>query len=287
MKKRILATAAALSGLALLTACGGGGNGTTATGTQQNPQNFSGPNDSLATRISEAGTLQAATTFTAKTVGLNHSHENGEPSETVFADPQDMAVRMFRASADPGTPPTVVVALDGGGPVTFMPEHAGDRNWRFPGTGNHHIPNESPDDDGNGEADARKWFWTWDGYPLDHANGFDWEGRADGKLYPKERKHHVALGYFATGEPEDMRRLAVIGLHTAPDDMPTHSVRAVYEGSPGLRRFPQAAESALASLRATSASSPSSTAARFPARLTGGGTGSTGNGQTLTEALPT
>ena len=55
----------ALAAAGLLTACGGGGN-------DGDPAHFSGRNDSMASRISDARTLEEATTFRAETVGLTH-----------------------------------------------------------------------------------------------------------------------------------------------------------------------------------------------------------------------
>ena len=230
---RHVTLAAMIAATALLTGCGGSdGNGESMTAA--NPGYFNDKNDSMATRISNARTLDDATTFTAKTIGTDHTF--GE--RHALADAQDITVQMFRASAAQETPPTVVVTLDGGEAVTFGPEHARDRGDGYaPGTGNYHIPNE----DGRGgvfAGDQRKWLWMWDGYPLDHANNFDWGDWLDGEFDPRPRKYHIALRYYQNGYPTDMRRVAVIGLETAPSDMPTHDVRALYKGQVRLETYP-------------------------------------------------
>ena len=156
MEKRILATAAALSGLSMLTACGGG------TGTVTNPvdqRSFADGTATLSSRILEAKTLNEAVTFRAETVGLDHTFsEDRVPTGTEFAEPQDVTVRIFQPSDVLGTPPTVVLTLDGGEGITFTAEHARNEEGTAPGTANYRIPDES--------GGTTRWFWTWDGYPV-------------------------------------------------------------------------------------------------------------------------
>ncbi len=226
--KHLPACAVALAVAALLPACGGGGGGT-APGTTapdgggqppaDGPVRFSGAGDSMAARISDAGTLGEATTFRARAVGIDRTSGEGN----ALADGGDVAIRIFRSSPD--AMPTFVVTLDGGA-TTFGPEHAY-------GNGNYRIH--------TGEERRERWLWTWDGSPLEHAAGYRGDF-TDGNVFvpgdrPKSRKHHIPVGLYYSGDPTDVRRAAVIGLETAPGDMPTRG-RARYSGSVRLDIYP-------------------------------------------------
>ena len=203
MKKRILATATALSGLALLTACGGGGT----TTSPPDPQSFSGPNDSMATRISNARNSDQATAFTTTTVGVDFTEEG-----VVAADPEEITVKIYRTG--PNAVPTVELTR-GDDVMTFGPEHAPDgENYRVPRSA------EDVQDDRN--------LWMWAGYPINHADGY--EVHDDGEREAQSRKHLIPIGFWINAEEADPLRNAVIGLHTRPADMPTHSIPAFYEG---------------------------------------------------------
>ena len=168
----------------------------------------------MAKRISDATTLEEATTFKAKTVGLNHG-DNHE-----LADNEDIAFQIFRTSPD--AVPTFVVTYNDE-TTTFGPEHAPDNE-------NYAIEGPEIDD---------KYLWTWAGYPLDHASGFEWgDWTENGRYNPLNRKYHIPVGLYYDGDPVDQRRIAVIGLETAPGDMPTHSIRALYDGSVRLDVYP-------------------------------------------------
>ena len=202
--RRILTTATALSGLALLTACGGGGT----TTAPPNPQSFSGPNDSVATRISNARTSDQATAFTATTVGVDFIPGGKVES----AEPEEITVKIYRTG--PNAVPTVELTR-GDDVMTFGPEHAPDGE-------NYRVPRSAED------AQDNRNLWMWAGYPIEHANGY--EVHDNGEREAQSRKHLVPLGFWINTEEADPLRNAVIGLHTRPADMPTHSIPAFYEG---------------------------------------------------------
>ena len=217
-ERRLIALSAAMSAVGLLTACGGGGTNNT-PGTGPDSAYFSGKNDSMATRISNAGSLEEATTFKAKTVGLDHIW--GE--EHALAESEDITIQIYRTSAD--AVPTFVVTYNDE-TTTFGPEHAPDNE-------NYEI-----------EGDQERLLWTQDGYPLDLASGFDWgDWTEDDSYNPQRRKYHVPVGLYYDGDPTNLRRFAVIGLETAPGDMPTHGVRALYEGRVRMDVYPTNADS--------------------------------------------
>ncbi len=214
--------------LAGLMGCGGGGGTTAPAGGGGSPAGtppagpvlFSGAGDSMAVRISDAGTLGEATTFRTRTVGIDRTSGEGN----ALADGGDIAVRIFRSSPD--AMPTFAVTLDGG-TTTFGPEHAYDNN------GNYRLH--------TGEERRERWLWTWDGSSLEHAGGYEGDF-TDGNVFvpgdrPKSRKHHIPIGLYYSGDPTDVRRAAVIGLETAPGDMPTRG-RARYSGSVRLDTYP-------------------------------------------------
>ena len=222
--------AATLAAALALAACGGGGTGTVTNPVDQ--RSFADGTATLSSRILEAKTLNEAVTFRAETVGLDHTFsEDRVPTGTEFAEPQDVTVRIFQPSDVLGTPPTVVLTLDGGEGITFTAEHARDGEGTAPGTANYRIPDES--------GGTTRWFWTWDGYPVSHALGFDWNDFLEGRSSPQRRRHHVAFGTYH-GEGVDSRRFAVIGLRTKPEDMPT-DLRATFEGQSRIDTFPAGA----------------------------------------------
>ena len=118
--------------------------------------------------------------------------------------------------------PTFVVTFNGE-TTTFGPEHVTDDGWEY------RI-------EGSGDTGV-KWLWTWSGSPLEHADGRRWGDWTEGRYIPVDRKHHVPVGIQYYGDPVDLRRIAVIGLETAPGDMPTHGVRARYRGGVGLNVY--------------------------------------------------
>ena len=201
--RRILATATALSGLVLLTACGGGGGGAT----PPDPQSFSGPNDSMATRISNARTSDQATAFTAMAVGIDYVDGGAAP-----VDPEEISVKIYRTG--PNAVPTVELTR-GDDVMTFGPEHA-------PDGGNYRVPRSAED------AQDNRDLWMWAGYPIRHADG--WYVNDEGERRAQSRRHLIPLGFWINTEEADPLRNAVIGLHTSPADMPTHSIPAFYEG---------------------------------------------------------
>ena len=202
-----------MSAVGLLTACGGGGTNNT-PGTGPDSAYFSGKNDSMATRISNAGSLEEATTFKARTVGMDHTW--GE--ENALAESEDITIQIYRTSAV--AVPTFVVTYNDE-TTTFGPEHAPDNE-------NYEI-----------EGDQERSLWTWDGYPLDHASGFDWgDWTEDNDYDPRNRKYHVPVAIDYDADPTDLQRYAVIGLETVPGDMPTHGVRALYEGRVYMNVYP-------------------------------------------------
>ena len=196
----------ALATAGLLAACGDGGSG-------GDPAHFSGRNDSMATRISGASTLEEATTFKAKTAGINHVFDDGVHD---LADSEDIALQVFRTS--PNAVPTFVVTYNGE-TATFGPEQ-----WEA----NEDTP-RSYFVEGQGDTDE-KWLWTPLGSPLETADGRYWGDWTEGRYIPLEWKYHVAVALHYGGDPASMRRNAVIGLETAPGDMPTHGIRARYRG---------------------------------------------------------
>ena len=222
---------------ALLSACGGGGSGSgSGAGTGPNqPQTpsdsayYMGDDDSMAARISNATSLEEATTFKAMTVGMNHTFDANDNNIPELTESQDITFQIFRTSPD--AVPTFVVA-HGGETNTFGPEHAPD--------------NENYAIEGPGDSDD-KFLWTWAGYPLDHASGFDWgDWIEEGQRNPLDYKYHIPVGiYYSRGDQglADLRRYAVIGLETAPGDMPTHDVSAVYDGIVRMDLYPLDGES--------------------------------------------
>ena len=205
--------ALAFASTAILSACGGGGDNGAGPQPSSDVAYFTGKNDSMAKRISDAKSLEEATTFEAKTVGMNHTWDDENTVHELTAS-EDATFRIFRTSAD--AVPTFVVTQNGE-TTTFGPEHAPENeNYRVV------IPGDDND----------IWLWTWAGYPRDHANGFDWgDWTEEGRYNPLNRKYHIPVGMYRRGDPTDQRRYAVIGLETAPGDMPTHDVRALYDGN--------------------------------------------------------
>ncbi len=201
----------ALAAFGLLAACGGGGNG-------GDPAHFSGKNDSMASRISNARTLEESTTFRAEAVGINLGEENE------LVDGEDIAFRIFRTSPD--VAPTFVVTHNEE-TTTFGPEHLGAQV---------ELPNNYFIEDLGDNND--KWLWTWAGRPLELADGRYWGGWTEGRYIPSDWKHHFPVNIYYNGDPTDLRRIAVIGLETAPGDMPTHDVRARYSGRVSMQTFP-------------------------------------------------
>ncbi len=218
--------ATTIAAIAMLAACGGG-DGTETGGMPgerpSDPGHYSGEGDSMAARISNATSLDAATAFTARTVGLDHTFDDDDVNNAELADNEDITLRIFRTSPD--AVPTFVVTL-GGEATTFGPEHAPE---------DEHYSIEGP-----GDSDD-KFLWTWAGYPIDHASGFDWgDWIEEGKRNPLKRQFHIPVGiYYSRGDQglADLRRYAVIGLETPPGDMP--SVEAVYEGSVRIDSYPE------------------------------------------------
>ena len=208
--RRILTMATALSGLALLTACGGGG-GTTVTGASQNPQHFQGKNDSVAARISGATTAEGATALTATAFGVNFE----EDGKVTLAEREEISVKIYRTAS--GAVPTFEVT-HGENTLTYGPEHAPDRR-------NYRVQSADGEDTGG--------LWTWAGYPIVHANGHYMND--DGDVGIKREKYLIPMGFWYETEAADPLRHAVIGLRTAADDMPTHEVTAFYEGQVRLR----------------------------------------------------
>jgi len=138
--------------------------------------------------------------------------------QVALAAPEDITLRLFRTAPD--AVPTVAVER-AGTTTMFGPEHAREgENYRI--------------DPSAANAQDRKNLWTWAGYPLDHANGFHSE---DGPREPLRRKHHIPIGFWYDTPTTDPLRNAVIGLQTAPGDMPTHAVPAFYEGSARLEAW--------------------------------------------------
>ena len=130
----------------------------------------------------------------------------------VAADPEEISVKIYRTG--PNAVPTVELTR-GDDVMTFGPEHAPDgENYRVPRSA------EDAQDDRN--------LWMWAGYPIDHANGYEVED--NGEIRPQRRKHLIPIGFWINTEEADPLRNAVIGLHTRPADMPTHSIPAFYEG---------------------------------------------------------
>ena len=230
MTKRYTKHVLAMSATAALAACGGGsGSDRTDTDTMpeeqpSDPGYYSGEGDSMAARISNATSIDAATVFTARTVGLDHTFDDNDVNIPELADNEDITFRIFRTSPD--AMPTFVVT-HGGETTTFGPEHAPD--------------NENYSIEGPGDSDD-KFLWTWAGYPIEHAWGFDWISEEEGLGEPLNQKYHIPVGiYYSRGDQglADLRRYTVIGLETAPGDMPTNSVRAVYEGSVRIDSYPE------------------------------------------------
>ena len=196
----------ALAAAGLLTACGGGGGGD-----EGDPARFSGRNDSMASRISDARALEEATTFKAETVGINFGEEVRD-----LAGGEDIAFQVFRTSPD--AVPTFVVMYNEE-TTTFGPEHWDSDDY----------PNEYSIEGPDGTDDIKN-LWTYGGSVLEHADGRYWGDWTEGRFIPVDRKYHVPIGIWYDGDPVGLRRVAVIGLETAPGDMPTHDIRARYRG---------------------------------------------------------
>ena len=201
--KRFFACSLALAA-GFLSACGGGSDPAT------DPAHFAGPDDSMATRISAATSLEDAATFetTAKALQLDF-----DADATTQLPDEPMTVRLFRTS--PTAAPTLVMETEQG-EHSFGPEDLDQ--WG----------NFSKENSGS---------WTTSGSWLSHANGY--RIREDGaftndagqRIDPQSFKHHVPFTVWAWNEETEigLRHMAVIGLETSPGDMP-QSRTAYYNG---------------------------------------------------------
>ena len=113
--------------------------------------------------------------------------------------------------------PTFVVTYSGE-TTTFGPEH-----W---------APN-TYFNEGSGDTDYKA-LWSYGGNLLEHADGRYWGDWTEGRYIPMDWKYHVPVTIYFGGDEADQDLFAVIGLETAPGDMPTHDVRARYRGGAWL-----------------------------------------------------
>ena len=202
--KHFSTRAAALASAGILTACGGGSDPT------PDPAHFSGPDDSMATRISAATSLDDAAVFetTAKTTQLDYDADIA----TQLPD-TPMTVRLFRTS--PTAAPSLVIETEEGD-FSFGPEDL-DRWGNF-----------SKENSGS-RTTSRGW--------LDNANGYriredgDFTNDAGQRIDPQSFKYHVPFVVWSWNEEEEisLRHMAAIGLETSPSDMP-QARTAYYNG---------------------------------------------------------
>lgn len=172
----------------------------------------------MAQRISDAANLEEATTFKAKSVGLNHTRDD-ENIVHKLANNEDVTIQIFRTSAD-GMPTFVLTQNDE--TTTFGPENVQNQSYQ--------IVNSGENND--------LWLWTSEGSPIEHANGFKVDSDTD-QLNPLFIKHHIPVRMYRQGDPADHRSFAVIGLETSPNDMPSHDIRALFRGHFRLDLFPK------------------------------------------------
>ncbi len=186
-----------------LAACGGDST------PPANPQHFSGPDDSIATRISSATSLEDAATFQTSAKVLRRDFA----ADTTTQLPDvPMSVRLFRTS--PTAAPTLVIKTEAG-EYSFGPEDLDD--W----------DNFFKENSGSWTV-SRSWLSHANGYRLDEDGDFV---SAAGRIDPQSFKYHVPFAFWTWNEDEEIatRQFAAIGIATAPSDMP-QSRTAYYNG---------------------------------------------------------
>ena len=156
--------------------------------------------------------MAQATTFTARAVGVDRAvSDDGSHTGNRPAEPEDIQVQFFRTAPD--AIPTVKVTHRGES-TTFWPETYGERNYRI-------------EDPSAPEHLNEKFFWTWDGTTVEHADGQYDDGT------PINHKYHTPISFYFDGAPNQFERTAVIGLATPPGNRPT-SGTASYTGQTKL-----------------------------------------------------
>ena len=175
-----------------LAACGGDGS------PPPDPKHFSGPDDSIATRISAASSLEEAATFEAD--NCDGTPARDFDADTVTQLPREpMTVRLFRTSPD-----TLSLVIEtASGEFSFGPEDA------------------DPDILGRVLDRGLQFAGVFDGNWLGYANGYYKVPDSDA-IYPENLTYHVPFIVDRTARPKTSRQITfgVIGLETSPSDMP-------------------------------------------------------------------
>lgn len=192
-----------------LAACGSGGDSTPPL----DPRYFSGPDDSMSMRINAATSREEATPFhtSAKVLERDFDSEAGTGVARQLPD-ESMIVRLFRTM--PEGMPSLVIEKDSG-ELSFGPEHEDDNNFRMDNYGS----------------------WAWGRDWLAQANGYRLDD--DGIIDIQDRKHHIPFSISSWLEDEEraIQHIAVIGIETAPRDMPQLKT-AHYDGRGRLEVWP-------------------------------------------------
>ena len=164
---------------------------------------YSGPEDTLATLISSAASLDDAVAFKVDARRLLGNHVGGTtnaglPDET-------LTLKLFRTS--PTAVPTLVIETGDGHVTTFDPEH----------------------------SDVRGNFDNGDGWAKLSATGDGWLELANGL----EDQDFQAPFFFEKGPDffgNKTRHVGVFGIETSPDDMPTRGT-AYFDGYADIRSY--------------------------------------------------
>lgn len=191
-----------------LAACGGDGS------PPPDPKFFSGPDDSVATRISAASSLEEAATFEAATTAIQRDFD----AETTTQLPREpTTVRLFRTSPDTLS----LVIKTASGEFSFGPEDLDDWGefWK-----EDYISLA-------GQTGQRSWLRNANGY------GINDNGAINPAIF---RFHFPFTVQDYTAEDSLTEHWGMIGLETSPSDMP-QSRTAHFRGW-GEMKFYQSAQ---------------------------------------------
>jgi len=159
--------------------------------------------------------IRTSTIFRVAAIEVDYEVQtDGQITNRIYEDNRkDIPFTIQFSRTEDGSAPSIAIT-HGGGEATFDAT-----NWR---------PQAGSYDKGNNEDGTREVFWSWEGTPVEYADG-------DTKM-----RYHMPVA-LAHGSPDRLnfgiRRYAVIGLETPA--LPTDITSAEYEGDVRLQLFPK------------------------------------------------